>query len=141
MTIRGKKIEMTQVFDAEGTVIPVTVIELASPEVTGLKPGGILKITGTSKGKGFQGVVKRHGFHGGPKSHGQKDRLRAPGSIGSSFPERVRKGKRMAGRMGGKSVSVRNLSVVDVDEKHRLLLVKGAVPGSRGSVLKITPIP
>jgi len=87
-------------------------------------------ISGISKGKGFAGGVKRHHFAGGPKSHGQSDRHRAPGSLGqSSYPSRVYKGLRMAGRMGAKQVSVKNLTVVSVDPGKNLLLVKGAVPG------------
>ena len=93
--------------------------------------GDLVTVTGTSKGRGFTGVVKRHGFHGGPKTHGQSDRLRAPGSIGqSSYPSRVFKGIRMAGRMGGARVTVKNLKVMKVDLENNLLIVKGAVPGS-----------
>ena len=92
--------------------------------------GDKVTITGISKGKGFAGGVKRHGFSGGPKSHGQSDRLRAPGSIGqSSYPSRVFKGIKMAGRMGGKKITVKNLKVMKVDADNNLLLVQGAVPG------------
>jgi len=92
--------------------------------------GDTVTVTGISKGKGFAGGVKRHGFGGGPKSHGQSDRHRAPGSIGqSSYPSRVYKGIKMAGRMGGKAVTVRNLQVVKVDNERNLLFVKGAIPG------------
>ncbi|UCE04775.1 MAG: 50S ribosomal protein L3 [bacterium] len=92
--------------------------------------GDKVTVTGISKGKGFAGGVKRHGFSGGPKSHGQSDRYRAPGSIGqSSFPSRVFKGQKMAGRMGNKKVTVKNLKVVKVDNDKNLLAVKGAVPG------------
>ncbi len=106
-----------------------------------IKPGTILTVEmfkdqkqvdviGTTKGRGFQGVVKRHRFSGGPKTHGQKDRLRAPGSIGSSTsPGRVYKGTRMAGRMGGARHTVRNLSVVRIDAERNAIVVKGAVPG------------
>ncbi|KPL04862.1 MAG: 50S ribosomal protein L3 [candidate division Zixibacteria bacterium SM1_73] len=98
-------------------------------------------VTGISKGLGFQGGVRRHKFHGGPKSHGQSDRLRAPGSIGgSSFPSRVFKGQRMAGRMGDSKVTVRNLMVAGVDAEKNLLLVKGAVPGKRNSYLTIKKV-
>lgn len=99
--------------------------------------GDKVNIIAISKGKGFQGVVKRHGFHGGPKSHGQKDRHRAPGSIGSSFPEHVFKGKRMAGRMGSDRVTVKNLEVVDVDSENNLIALKGAVPGKQGTLIMI----
>jgi len=102
------------------------------------KPGDIVKVTGTSKGKGFQGVVKRHGFGGGVKTHGQSDRQRAPGSIGaSSYPSRVFKGQRMAGRTGGNKVTVRNLKVVKIIPDSNLMLVKGAVPGANTGFLEI----
>ncbi|MEK9152640.1 MAG: 50S ribosomal protein L3, partial [Patescibacteria group bacterium] len=101
-------------------------------------PGEFIKVTGESKGKGFQGVVKRHHFRGGPASHGHKDNLRMPGSIGSGGMQRVFKGLRMGGRMGGERVSVSNLEVVSVDAAKGLLMVKGAVPGARGGLLLIT---
>jgi large subunit ribosomal protein L3 len=92
--------------------------------------GELVDVTGTSKGRGFQGGVKRHGFRGGPRTHGQSDRLRAPGSIGSSAtPGRVFKGMRMAGRMGNDRVTVQNLKVLRVDPERNLLLVEGSVPG------------
>ncbi|MBI5404940.1 MAG: 50S ribosomal protein L3 [Candidatus Kerfeldbacteria bacterium] len=104
-------------------------------DVTGFTAGEKLKVTATSKGKGFQGVVKRHHFRGGPASHGHKDNLRAPGSIGATFPQHVMKGTRMAGRMGGERVSVKNLEVIDVVPEQHLLLVKGAVPGPRNGLV------
>ena len=101
-------------------------------------PGDKVKITGISKGKGFQGVVKRHNFGGGPKTHGQSDRLRAPGSIGASaYPSHVIKGMRMAGRLGGKRCTVNNLTIVKIDPESNLLYIKGAVPGSKNSILTI----
>ncbi|MBP1645752.1 MAG: ribosomal protein [Bacteroidetes bacterium] len=101
--------------------------------------GEYVDIVGTSKGKGFQGVVKRHGFGGvGDKTHGQHDRLRAPGSVGaSSYPSRVFKGLRMAGRTGGKQVKVQNLEILKVIPEKNLVLVKGSVPGPKGSILKL----
>ncbi len=100
--------------------------------------GQLVDISGTSKGRGFAGVVKRHGFRGGPKTHGQSDRHRAPGSIGGgTSPGRVWKGQRMAGRMGGKRVTVQNLEVVDVIAEKNLLLVRGAVPGALNGLLHI----
>lgn len=103
-----------------------------------LKSGDVVNVTGFSKGKGFAGVVKRHHFAGGPKTHGQSDRHRAPGSIGSTtFPGRVLKGKRMAGHMGNRKVTVRNLKVIQVDPERNLLLVQGAVPGANGGILFI----
>lgn len=100
--------------------------------------GDLVSVVGTSKGRGFQGVVKRHHFGGGSRTHGQSDRERAPGSIGSSsFPSRVLKGMRMAGRMGGTRVTVRNLKVVGVIPDSNLLLVKGSVPGAVNGYVEI----
>jgi len=105
------------------------------------KAGDSVKVTGISKGKGFQGVVKRHGFGGGSKTHGQSDRQRAPGSIGaSSYPSRVFKGQRMAGRTGGEKVTIRNLKIVKVIPESNLLLVKGAVPGANTQLVEIYKI-
>lgn len=106
-------------------------------EVSVFVPGDRVDIVGTSKGRGFQGVVKRHGFHGSPASHGHKDQLRMPGSIGSRRQGPVAKGKRMAGHMGDARVTVKNLEIVSVDVEKQLLAVKGAVPGARGSLLLI----
>jgi large subunit ribosomal protein L3 len=197
--ILGKKIGMSQVFNEQGKVIPVTLVEagpcwvvqvknqekddysavqigfeakkdkhtnkaqqghfkkaglkknfryLKEFKAEGLKvgdkidvgifnPGEIIKVSGISKGKGFQGVVKRHGFAGFPATHGTKHGLRAPGSIGSAFPQRVFKGKKMAGRMGSDRVTVQGLKVVQIDKENNLLAVKGAVPGKRGILLEI----
>src|SRR3972149_9673086 len=100
--------------------------------------GDKIEVVGTSKGKGFAGVVKRWGFKGGPRTHGQSDRERAPGSIGSTpTPGRVYKGKKMAGRMGQEKVTVKGLKVLEVEPKKNLLVVKGLVPGSIGSLLLI----
>ncbi|MBP1768754.1 MAG: ribosomal protein [Candidatus Aminicenantes bacterium] len=198
----GKKVGMTQSFDAEGNAIPVTVIKAGPCTViqkksnekdgytavqlglveekgvkkptkpqaghfqkSGLPPARILRefrtsdpaelkegdqvlvdifqegervhVTGTSKGKGFQGVVTRHHFRGGRATHGSMFH-RAPGSIGaSSYPSRVLKGTRMGGHMGQDRVTVRNLTVVRTDKENNLLVVKGAVPGPRGSYLLI----
>lgn len=100
--------------------------------------GESVDVIGTSKGKGFQGGVKRHGFRGGPKTHGQSDRTRAPGSIGSgTTPGRVLKGTRMAGHMGDVRVTAKKLQVIQADAERNLLLVKGSVPGANGSLLMI----
>lgn len=106
------------------------------------KKGDKVKVTGTSKGHGFQGVVKRHHFGGvGMVTHGQSDRMRAPGSIGSSsYPSRVFKGLRMAGRMGGKTSSVRNLEIVEIIPEHNVILIKGSVPGAINSLLEIVKL-
>lgn len=100
--------------------------------------GEEVDIVGTSKGKGFQGGVKRHGFSGGPRTHGQSDRTRAPGSIGSgTTPGRVLKGTRMAGHMGNARVTIKKLEVIQADAERNLLLVKGSVPGANGGLLTI----
>jgi large subunit ribosomal protein L3 len=199
--ILGKKIGMTQVFLANGEVVPVTrvvagpcqVVQVRkttkqSKEMTavqlgfgtkkewrlkkpqaghlkGLEPvqelhefatsdtteinrgdsvkadtfstGDIVNIIGTSKGKGFQGVVKRHHFRGAPASHGHKHDLRMPGSIGAGGVQRVFKGMRMAGRMGGDRVTVKNLEIIEVHPETNEIYIKGAVPGGRNAVLMI----
>ena len=99
--------------------------------------GDKVKLTGTTKAKGYQGVVKKWGFAGSPASHGHRHDLRAPGSIGSAFPERVFKGKKMSGRMGGNQKTVKNLKVVLVDQEKRLLAIKGAIPGNSGSFVRV----
>jgi len=202
--ILGKKVGMTQVFDDQGQVVPVTIIEagpcfvaqvkradrdgytaiqmgfeeikpkrLTNPQVQHLKKsnlqplrylrefrltedddasyeegqkvtvdifevGEIVDVTGTSKGKGFAGVMKRHHFSGGSTTHGQSDRQRSPGSIGAcKTPGRVMKGTRMAGHMGHERVTVQGLKVVMVDAERNLLAVRGAVPGADNALLII----
>jgi large subunit ribosomal protein L3 len=200
--IVGRKLGMTQVFDAAGQAFGVTVIEAGPCHVTqlrtvkkdgyaavqlGFAPGKEWRLTqaesghlgelppyrelrefrvietaglsvgdevrvetfgagesvdvsAVAKGKGFAGVVKRHGFRGGPRTHGQSDRLRAPGSVGAgNSPSRVFKGTRMGGRMGGGRVTVRNLRIERVDQERNLLLLHGAVPGPRNTVVTIVP--
>lgn len=198
----GEKLNMSQLFDARGNVMPVTIVRvlpnivlqmrtkekdgyiavqlgmgkksakrIAKPQkahfgelgnfryvkeyrtadvgdlakgsavdVSAFAEGDTVKVSGLSKAKGFQGVVKRHGFHGAPATHGTKHAHRQPGSIGGSGGRaggRVAKGMRMAGRMGGARISVRNLKVVRVDKDNNLMAVKGAVPGRRGTLLEI----
>ena len=201
--ILGKKIGMTSVFNAEGDLVSVTVIQAAPSKIISVKneekdgyaaivvgygekkekniskpvlgqfkksnlspfrmikefkgfdsnsakvgdeikvdlfkEGDTIKVRGKSKGKGFQGVMKRHNFGGvGGTTHGQSDRLRAPGSIGaSSYPSRVFKGQRMAGRKGFENVTVRNLKVIKVVQEENLIMVKGAVPGSINSIVEL----
>jgi large subunit ribosomal protein L3 len=106
-------------------------------DVAQFTPGDIISVSAKAKGKGFQGVVKRHGFHGGPRSHGQKHSEREPGSIGATGPQKVLKGTRMAGRMGGNRVTVKNLRVLQVDPDRNLLVVSGAVPGRRGTLVEV----
>ncbi len=196
--ILGEKIGMSQIFDADGNVVPMTLVR-ATPnvvlrvrtkekdgyeavqvgfgerkaknikkpqrghfkelgnfryvkefriknlefsrgdkiDVSVFKEGDTMKISGISKAKGFQGVVKRHGFHGAPATHGTKHAHRQPGSIGATWPQRVIKGRRMAGRMGGERITVRNLKIAKVDVENNLLAVRGAVPGRRGTLLEI----
>jgi large subunit ribosomal protein L3 len=201
--ILGKKIGMTSIFNAEGDLVTVTVIQAGPCKVVSLrnkekdgytavaigfeekkakhvskpvmgqfkknnlaplktvkefkgfdvdslkigddikvdffKEGELIKVRGKSKGKGFQGVMRRHNFGGvGGTTHGQSDRLRAPGSIGaSSYPSRVFKGQRMAGRMGFENVTVRNLKVIKIIPEDNLIMVKGAVPGSINSIVEL----
>lgn len=194
--ILGKKTGMSQIFDKQGNIIPVTVIKagpcfitqiknekkdgykavqigfeklkdkktgkskknkpyryLKEFRITGdktskMKQGDkidisifaeedIIKVSTISKGKGFQGVVKRHGFSGGPATHGHRHVLRTPGSIGSAFPERVMKGKKMPGRAGGKRITVSNLKIAAMDDKNNLIALSGAVPGPNGSLVEI----
>lgn len=101
------------------------------------KAGDRIQVSGISKGKGFQGVVRRHGFQGSKKTHGNKDQLRMPGSIGATGPAHVFKGTRMGGRMGGDNVTVKNLEIIEVKPEENLILVKGAVPGARNGLLLI----
>jgi len=114
-------------------------VEIGQKVDAGLfKVGDLVNVTGVSKGKGFAGTIKRHHFKGGPKTHGQSDRHRAPGSIGSgTSPGRVIKGMRMAGHMGSERVTVRNLEIFEADADRNLLLVKGAIPGARNGLLLI----
>jgi len=106
-------------------------------DVSIFSKGDIVDVVGTSKGKGFQGVVKRHGFSGSKKTHGNKDQLRASGSIGALGPAHVFKGTRMGGRMGGDCITMKNLEIVDVDLENNILFIKGAVPGCESGLLMI----
>jgi len=192
--ILGKKIKMSQIFDKEGNVIPVTIVEAGPCYVTQLKTkekdgyeavqigfeklkekkitkskkkkpfrylrefrdeiknyqlgqeitvsifkeGDLVSVSGISKGKGFAGAVKRWGFSGRSSTHGTKHEERTIGSVGASTPSRVIKGKKMPGRAGGKRVTIKNLEIVKVEPEKNLLYIKGAVPGSRGTLLEIT---
>ena len=189
--ILGQKLEMSQIFDKEGRVIPVTLIEAGPCTVTQIKTkaqdkytaiqigflskkkrvkktekgkefrylrefkngeyklgdkidasifqeGDMVKVSGISKGKGFQGAVKRWGFKGkASATHGTKHEHRTLGSVGTSFPERVIKGRKMPGRMGSARVTVKNLKIVKIDPQCNIIAVKGAVPGRRGTLLEI----
>jgi large subunit ribosomal protein L3 len=137
--IKGKKIEMSQVFDEKGRVVPVTLVKVDDWSEK-LKPQTPVTVVGTSKGKGFAGVMKRWGFAGQQATHGQSDRQRAPGSIGgTTTPGRVYKGKKMPGRMGGQRTTVKGLKIVEADKELKTVKVSGAVPGARNSevILKI----
>lgn len=127
-TVAKKKVVEFKGFETEYKLGDVIAVDLFTE-------GEFVDVVGVSKGKGFQGVVKRHGFGGvGQSTHGQHNRLRAPGSVGaSSYPSRVFKGMRMAGRMGGENVTVQNLRVLKVVAEKNLLLVKGAIPGHKNS--------
>ncbi len=106
-------------------------------DVSTFAVGDKLQVSSISKGKGFQGVVKRHGFHGGPRSHGQKHSEREPGSIGGGLRTHVPKGMRMAGRMGSDRITQKNLKVVFIDKENNVMLVKGAITGKRGTLVEI----
>ena len=120
--------------DATGLAVGATI------DVSTFEVGDTVRVSGLTKGKGFTGVVKRHGFHGGPRSHGQKHTERSPGSIGGSGGRaggRVVKGKKMAGRMGAERVTVTNLKVLAVDKTAGQIVISGAVPGRRGTLLEV----
>ena len=115
--------------------------EIREPSSEVIAVGDTLEVRATSKGKGWAGVVRKWGFHGGPKTHGQSDRERAPGSIGqTTTPGRVYKGKKMGGRMGGAKVYVKNLKVVAVENEGKTLFIKGAIPGTAGALVEIAKI-
>ncbi len=127
-TVKEFRLKPTDKVDAkEGAVIDVSVFS----------DGDKITVSSVSKGKGFQGVVKRHGFHGGPRTHGQKHSEREPGSIGGGLRTHVPKGMRMAGRMGSDRITQKNLQVVFIDKENNLMLVKGAIAGRRGTLVEI----
>ncbi|MFZ2484408.1 MAG: 50S ribosomal protein L3 [Minisyncoccia bacterium] len=139
--ITAKKVEMTQIFDESGEVFPVTLVVGTSEEagIADFAEGEVVSVSGKSKGKGFQGVVKRHKFEGGRRSHGQKHSEREAGSIGGGGRAggRVVKGMRMAGRMGAEKVTVKNLKIVKILPETREFFISGALPGRRGTLLEI----
>ena len=149
-SLKAKKVNMTQIFAENGAVEPVTVLVIEESKgrtldsdsqgsTLELSEGDVVTVRGTSKGKGFQGVVKRHGFKGGRRSHGQKHSEREPGSIGGGGRAggKVAKGMRMAGRMGGETVTMRNLKVIKLIPETKEVFIRGAVPGRRGTILTI----
>jgi large subunit ribosomal protein L3 len=109
-------------------------------DVSVFNAGDIVKVSGITKGKGFQGVVKRHGFHGMPASHGHHHVLRHGGSIGQRFPQHTLKGMRMAGRMGGERQTTRGLEIVSIDKENNLMMIRGAIPGRKGTLLEIVTL-
>jgi len=125
-----KEFRVNEISLEQDAILDVSIFEI----------GDKVKVSGISKAKGFQGVVKRHGFAGGPASHGGKHNLRQPGSIGSGFPEHVMKGKRMAGRMGGERITSKNLKIVFIDKEKNILGLEGAVPGVAGRVVEIVSV-
>jgi len=134
--IYGTKIKMARVFDESGHPVPVTLLEVS--EAGEFSPGEEIIVSGKTKGKGFAGVMKRWGFSGGPRTHGQSDNERAPGSIGGGTdPGRVWPGQKMPGRMGGKRATFKGMEVIEVDEEASVLKVKGSVPGNRGNKIEI----
>ncbi|KKU50179.1 MAG: 50S ribosomal protein L3 [Candidatus Zambryskibacteria bacterium RIFCSPHIGHO2_12_FULL_48_10] len=145
--MKAKKVNMTQIFDESGEVFPVTIVVLqnqgegldADSQALPLAVGDMITVSGISKGKGFQGVVKRHKFEGGRRSHGQKHSEREAGSIGGGGRAggRVAKGMRMAGRMGGEKVTIKNLRVIRVEPETREIFIRGAIPGRRGTKVEV----
>lgn len=140
MKVRAKKVNMTQIFTDTGVVQPVTLLVLEPDQTENLTEGDAVTVSAISKGKGFQGVVKRHGFKGGRRSHGQKHSEREPGSIGGGGRAggRVAKGMRMGGRMGGTRITVKNLKVVKILPDTQEVFISGAIPGRRGTLVELT---
>ena len=133
MKLEGKKLEMSQVFKEDGTVIPVTAVVL-NEGLSGELVGKEVVVVGWSKGAGFAGHMKRHGFKGGKATHGQSDRARAPGSSGATTtPGRVLKGTRRAGRLGGRKVTLKGLMIVEADKDSKRVMISGPLPGARNS--------
>ena len=151
MKILAKKVNMTQVFDETGVVYPVTLLvrveerkgedqnSNSQDSTSEFAEGDVVTVSGKSKGKGFQGVGNRHGFEGGRRSHGQKHSEREPGSIGGGGRAggRVAKGMRMAGRMGGERITVKNLKVIKSLPESNEIMISGAIPGRRGTIIEL----
>lgn len=132
----GRIVRYVREFGADDVNVYEVGQELTADHLFGV--GSPVDVTGTSKGRGFSGVMKRHNFRGGPRTHGQSDRARAPGSIGAgTTPGHVYKGTRMAGRMGNKRVTVQNLSVVEVIGEKNVVLIRGSVPGAKNSLVMV----
>ena len=128
---------MTQIWKGD-TIVPDSPLKLQnSKNAEEFKEGDVVKVTGTTKGRGFQGVVKRYSFAGGPKTHGQKNRHRGPGSIGNTSPQRVIPGRKMAGHMGMERITTKNIKVVEINAEQKTLFLNGAVPGHIGTKVEI----
>lgn len=138
MKLLGKKLNMTQIWK-EDVCVPVSVIAVhGGDDFAGIAIGDLVKVSGITRGRGWAGLVKRHGFHGGPQTHGAKNRMRHSGSIGNTSPQRVIPGRKMAGHMGTTRHTVKNLKVVDIDGTKKILFIRGAVPGyNKRSILEI----
>ncbi|MDE2001532.1 MAG: 50S ribosomal protein L3 [Patescibacteria group bacterium] len=138
--IKATKLKMTQIWKGNA-MVAVSPLRLADPaDADEVKEGDLVKVTGFIKGHGFQGPVKRYSFAGGPKTHGQKNRYRAPGSIGSTAPQRVLPGRKMAGHMGTNKKTILNMSVADVQKEKGLVLLKGSVPGKTSAKVSFTKL-
>lgn len=139
-TLIGRKLNMTQIFLPNGKVVPVTKVKLESADVFSKADNFLneeVTITGTSKGKGFAGGIKKWGFHKQGETRGAKDKVRAIGAIGSQTPGRVYKGKKMPGRMGSKTVTIKGLEIVGADKEESIVMVSGSIPGARNSEIAI----
>jgi len=134
--IKGKKLNMTQVFSDNGKVVPVTIVSCETEVGPDLENKEVV-VVGKSKGKGFTGVMKKWGFHGGPATRGQGIKARTPGSIGSQTPGRVLKGKKMAGRAGNERVTIKGLKIVKVVSDLKQIMVSGPIPGARNSKIEV----
>lgn len=135
--INATKLKMSQLWK-DNAMMAVSPLKLAqTSDADDLKEGDIVKVSGNIKGHGFQGGVKRYGFAGGPKTHGQKNRLRAPGSIGSTAPQRVLPGRKMAGHMGTNKKTILNLKVIEVKKDQGVVLIGGSVPGKTKAKVQI----
>jgi len=136
-TEKNKEFKYLREFRIENSEIKIKVGDEIKVDI--FKPGEMVTVSGVSKGRGFAGVMKRHGFHGLPATHGTKHEARHPGSIGSirANSGKVQKGKRMSGRLGGERVTIKNLEIIGVDPEKNLLILKGAVPGARNSLVEI----
>ncbi len=139
MKIKGLKLKMTQIWGENDAVFGVTPVKFdEKADLSGLKAGELVMVSGLTKGRGFQGVVKRHGFHGGPKTHGQKNRHRAPGSIGNTAPQRVLPGRRMAGHMGMTTSTSKNIKIVKIEDSIKTIYLNGSAPGHIGTPVVIS---